>query len=141
MITTLTSCFSSHSTTIAEYILVKWNNNNYSDVILNVDESCLRSPVRSGFGGVIKNDPGCYLLGFLGFIQGSSDIIATELFAIYQGLIMVRNMAINELICYFDSLHCINLIKCSNVKFYMLIQNIKKLLSQSNIIPCNTLRQ
>jgi hypothetical protein len=34
---------------------IKWNNRNHSCVILNVDVSCLSSPVRSGFGGIISN--------------------------------------------------------------------------------------
>ncbi|PNX56891.1 ribonuclease H [Trifolium pratense] len=82
MIATLTSCFTSRSTTTSEEIHVKWNNNNYSSVILNVDGSCLGSPVRASFGGVIRNDSGYYLSGFSGFIQGSSDILLAELFAI-----------------------------------------------------------
>ncbi|MCI31221.1 replication protein A1-like protein, partial [Trifolium medium] len=61
MIATLTSYFSSRSTTTSEEIHVKWSNSNYSGVILNVDESCLGSPVRAGFGGVIRNDSGFYL--------------------------------------------------------------------------------
>jgi hypothetical protein len=36
-VATLTSCFSSHSSTIAEDILVKWNNNNHFSVILNIE--------------------------------------------------------------------------------------------------------
>jgi hypothetical protein len=46
---------------------IKWNNNNYSCVILNVDVSCLSSPIRFGFDGIIKNTFDHYLAGFLRF--------------------------------------------------------------------------
>jgi hypothetical protein len=77
------SGFSSCSTTTSEEIHVKWNNSNHSSVILNVDGSCIGSPVRADFGGVIRNDSGYYLLGFPGFIQGSSNILLAHLFATY----------------------------------------------------------
>ncbi|MCI29329.1 RNA-directed DNA polymerase (Reverse transcriptase), partial [Trifolium medium] len=83
---------------------IRWNNNNYSCVILNVDGSCLGSSVRSGFGGVIRNTFGHYLAGFSCFIQGSSDILLAELYTIYKGLLLAKDMSIGELICYSDSL-------------------------------------
>ncbi|KAK2403585.1 hypothetical protein QL285_053005 [Trifolium repens] len=49
---------------------IKWNNNNYPCTILNVDDSCLGSPVRYEFDGIIRNTFGRYLAGFSGFIQG-----------------------------------------------------------------------
>ncbi|GAU11996.1 hypothetical protein TSUD_196200 [Trifolium subterraneum] len=119
MIATITSCFSSHSTTTLEEIHVKWNNNNFPGVILNVDGSYLESP-------------------------GSSDILLTELFAIYKGLTLAKNMVIDELVYYSDSLHCINLIKGPSIKYHVyavLIQDIKELMSQSNITLCHTLRE
>jgi hypothetical protein len=110
---------------------------NHSGVILNVDGSCLGSPVRASFGGIIKNDLGYYLSVFSSFIQGFSDILLAELFVIYQGLILVKNMAIDEFVC-------INLIKDSNIRYHdyvVLIQGIKELFSQSNITLCHTLRE
>ncbi|PNY07026.1 ribonuclease H, partial [Trifolium pratense] len=110
-------------------------------IILNVDGSCLGSPVRVGFGGIIRNDSGYYLSGF---IQGSLDILHAELLAIYQGLTLAKNMAIDELVCYSDFLHCINLIKGPNINYHVyavLIQDIKELISQSNTTICHTFRE
>ncbi|GAU50506.1 hypothetical protein TSUD_409810 [Trifolium subterraneum] len=124
--------------------VVKWNNNNFSGVILNVDGSCLGSPVRSGFGGIFRNDSGFYLSGFSGFIQGSSDIMLAELYAIYHGLSLAKDMEINEFVCYSDSLHCINLITGPTLKYHVhavLIQDIKELLSNINVSLCHTLRE
>jgi hypothetical protein len=53
-------------------------------------------------------------------------------------------MAIDQFAYYSDSLHCINLIKGSNIRYQVydvLIQDIKELLSQSNITLCHTLRE
>jgi hypothetical protein len=61
---------------------IKWNNNNHSCAILNVDDSCLGSPVRSDFGGIIRNTFGHYLVGVSGFIQGSCDIFLAKLYVI-----------------------------------------------------------
>jgi hypothetical protein len=53
-------------------------------------------------------------------------------------------MAIGELVCYSDSLHCINLIKGPISKFHVhavLTQDIKELLSHNNVTLCHTLRE
>jgi len=50
-------------------------------------------------------------------------------------------MAIADLVCYSDSLHCINLIKGPPMKFHayaMLIQDIKELIDQINVTICHT---
>jgi ribonuclease HI len=109
-----------------------------------VDGSCLGSPVRSGFGGIFRNTFGHYLVGFSGFIQGSSDILFAELYAIYKGLLLAKDMSVDELVCYYDSLHCVNLINGSQIKFHIyavLIQDIKELLSQINVSLYHTLRE
>jgi ribonuclease HI len=109
-----------------------------------VDGSCLGSPVRSGFDGIIRNTFGHYLAGFSCFIQGSSDILFAELYAIYKGLLLEKDMSVDELVCYSDSLHCVNLINGPQIKFHIyavLIQDIKELLSQTNVSLYHTLRE
>ncbi|GAU50021.1 hypothetical protein TSUD_186220 [Trifolium subterraneum] len=144
MVETFRNCFfsaASNRRLVDRYI--KWNHNNYSCNILNVDGSCLDSPVRSGYGGIIRNTYDHYLAGFSGFIQGSSDILLAELYAIYRGLLLAKEMSIDELVCYSDSLHCVNLIKDPLAKYHIhavLIQDIKELLSQTNVSLYHTLR-
>jgi ribonuclease HI len=124
--------------------LVKWNNNNHTCVILNVDGSCHGSPIRSGFRGILRNNDGFFLSGFSGFIPGSDDIMLAELSANYHGLITTQNLGFVELVCYSDSLVCINLINGSLEKYHIhvvLIQDIKELLHQSNVTVCHTLRE
>ncbi|GAU50615.1 hypothetical protein TSUD_290700 [Trifolium subterraneum] len=144
MVKTIRNCFSPASNEGPVERYIKWNHNNYSGIILNVDGSCLDSPVGSGFGGIIRNTFGHYLVGFSCFIQGSSDILLVELYAIYKGLLLAKDMSIDDLVCYSDSLHCVNLIKGPFVKYHIhavLIQDIKELLFQSNIYLYDTLRE
>lgn len=127
---------------MARYI--QWNNNNFEGNILNVDGSCNGTPSRAGFGGLFRNSSGYYLAGFSGYIPASSDILQAELTAIYQGLIMAKDMGIADLTCYSDSLVAINTIKeaSSNYHVYaVLIHEIKVLLVQTNVSLHHTLRE
>lgn len=114
MIGTLKACYPCNSNSTEEDNLVKWNNNNHSCVILNVDVSCLGSPTRAGYGGVLRNYASFYLSGFSGYIQNSANILFAELYAIYQGLLLAKNMGISDLFCYSNSLHWV----FSNAKHY-----------------------
>jgi ribonuclease HI len=70
--------------------------------------------------------------------------LLTELYAIYKGLLLAKDMNIDDLVCYSDSLHCVNLIKGPRVRYHIhdvLIQDIKELLSQTNISLYHTLRE
>jgi hypothetical protein len=100
-----------------------------------VDGSCLGFSVRSVFCGIIRNTFRHYLAGFSDFIPKTSDILLVELYDIYKGVLLAREISIDELICYSDSLHCVNL-KGPQVKYHthtVLIQDIKELLSQINV--------
>jgi len=81
------------------------------------------------FSGIICNNSGGYLPGFLGFIYNSKDILLAELSAIYRGLKLAINMGIDDLVCYSDSLLSINLISGVTSQFHIyvvLIQDIKE---------------
>jgi hypothetical protein len=109
-----------------------------------VDGSCLGSPVWSGCDDIIRNIFGHYNSDFSGFIQGSSDILLVDLYAIYKSLLLARDMNFSELVCYFDSLHRVNLIKGPQVRYHIhtvLIQDIKEPLSQTNVSLYHTLRE
>jgi len=67
-----------------------------------------------------------------------------ELYVIYHGLILAKDMEIDEIVCYFDSLYCFNLAKGPNVKHHIhvvLIQDIKKLFSHDNVTVCHILKK
>jgi hypothetical protein len=98
-----------------------------------VDDSCFDSFIRSGFGGIIRNTFGHYLVGFWGFIQGLSDMLLAELYDIYKGLLLAKDMNIDELIYYSDYLHCVKFIKGPQAIYSIhaiLVQDISELLPQ-----------
>jgi hypothetical protein len=64
MVESLKSSYPLSSNSTMEDRFVKWNQNNHSGVILNVDGSCLGSPTRTGYGGILRNVAGFYLSGF-----------------------------------------------------------------------------
>jgi ribonuclease HI len=67
-----------------------------------------------------------------------------ELYVIYQGLTLAKDLAVEELVCYSDSLLYINLIKGPIVKYHVhavLIQDIKEFISQRNVTLCHTFRE
>jgi len=123
---------------------IRWNNNNFDSNILNVDESCLGTPVRAGFGGLMRNSAGFCITGFSGFIPSSSDILHAVLSAIYYGLKMAKDLGLVPVACYSDSILAVNSIKETPSKFHVyavLIHEIQELLSQENMSLHHTLRE
>jgi len=144
MIETFKNCFSVNHNGANEERFTKWNDNNHSCVILNVDGSCLGSPPRAGYGGLLQNNAGYYLSEFSGYIHNSTVILYAELFAIYQGLLLAKENNVADLVCYSDSMHCINSIKGPTMKFHIyavLVQDIKELFDHMNVTTCHTLRE
>ena len=142
MVDTLKASYPSLPNGNMEDRFVKRNHDNHSDVILNVDGSCLGSRIRAGYGGILRNDSGFFLSRFSGYIHNSSDILYAELYAIYQGLLLAKDKGIVDLMCYFDSLLCINIITEPILKFHVyavLIQDIKELMEQINATISYTL--
>jgi len=69
---------------------IKWNYNNHSCAILNVDGSCHGSPARTEFRGILRNS-GHFLFAFSGFIIGLSYIMLVELYVIFPMMIMSKD--------------------------------------------------
>ena len=112
--------------------------------ILNVDGSCIGTPPRTGYGGVLRNSAGFFISGFSGFIPNSTDILLAELTAIHQGLKLVMVLNANDIMCYSDSLLAVNFIANETPRYHIyavLIQNIKDLLNDRNISLHHTLRE
>jgi ribonuclease HI len=66
------------------------------------------------------------------------------MYAIYKGLLLAKDMRIDEVVCYSDSLYCINLIKGPQVKYHIyavLIKDLKKPLSQNNVFSLSHIRK
>jgi ribonuclease HI len=114
---------------------VRWNSNNANCVVLNVDGSCLGSPIRAGYGGILRNPAGFFIEGFSGYIGTTTDILFAELTAIHKGLLIAIEKGIEVLICYTDSLLSVKLLSNSTSRFHayaVLIQDIQDLLASKN---------
>ncbi|PNY14401.1 ribonuclease H [Trifolium pratense] len=143
MVDNLNSCFPTLMDE-ANIRTTKWNCLDFTGFVLNTDGSCSGTPIRCGFGCIIRNSDGRFISGASGHITGSSDILLAELSGIYQGLKLASSLGVTDLICYTDSLLSCNLIQgpCSSYHIYgVLIQNIKDHLRQYNIHICHTLRE
>jgi ribonuclease HI len=124
--------------------IIRWNNNNGTGTILNVDGSCCGDPVRAGFGGVLRINSGTYITGFSGYISHSQDILFAELTALYQGLKLAVSFNFGEVTCYSDSILTVNLIKEELNHFHVyavLIQNIKDIMRSRPFSLFHSLRE
>jgi hypothetical protein len=97
IVKTSKNCFSHVSNDKLVDTYIKWNNNNHSCAIVNVDVSCLGSFIRSGFDGIIKNTFTHYFAGFSDLIQGPYDILLNELYVIYNGLLLAKNIFMDNI--------------------------------------------
>jgi len=111
MVATINNCIIINPSSAEKDKFIKWNHNNHSNVILNVDGICLGLPTRADFDGLLRNYVWFYLSRFSGFIQNSTNILQAELLVIYHGLSQAKEMAIADIVCYSNSQHCINIIK------------------------------
>jgi ribonuclease HI len=124
--------------------LVRWNSSNFNGMVLNVDGSCLGTPIRTGFGGIIRNSAGFFIKGFSGHLASSSDILFAELTAIHRGFLLAIDSGIEEMICYSDSMLSIHLLTKHAPTYHayaVLIQDIKDLLSTRNFSIQHCLRE
>ncbi|XP_024642167.1 uncharacterized protein [Medicago truncatula] len=123
---------------------IRWNNNNFQCIILNVDGSCSGDPIRTGYGGVIRNNTGGFISAFSGDINHSQDILFAELSALYHDITLAIGLNYDEVACYSNSLLTVNLVKEELNQFHVyavLIQNIKDLLNPRNYSLHHSLRE
>ncbi|XP_024634472.1 uncharacterized protein [Medicago truncatula] len=106
--------------------------------------SCLGTPIRASYGGLIRNSAWLFLKGFFGFIQASTCILQAELTAILEGLRLALNMGIEELVCFSDSQLSVNLFSGDVSKYHVyavIIQDIKDIIASHNFRIFHTLRE
>jgi len=93
----------------------------------------------------LRNNDGRFISAFFGFIPSLSDILLVEHTVIYHGLVVSKDLRVDKLVCYSDSLVCINLLNGHVEKFdiyAILIQNIQDMsILDNNITVCHTLRK
>lgn len=113
--------------------LVSWVPPEEDEVAVNCDGSSLGNPVRSGFGGCIRDSHGSWIHGFLGFGQQNS-VLHMELMAIFKWLELVWTLGYRHVVCFSDSMLAINLVRDPPSQYHVfavLIAHICQLLKRS----------
>lgn len=90
--------------------LVVWKHPTEEFVKLNVDGSSLGNPGHLGFGGIIRNFDGAWMMGFSGYC-GFTTNISAELFAIAHGLACAWDGGHRKVICESDSLMALTMVE------------------------------
>lgn len=123
---------------------VKWQPPTGNSVKLNVDGSSIGNPGRSGYGGLLRNTHGEWLLGFSGSCGLTTNITA-ELFAIAAGLNLAWQYGYRHVVCESDSMLALDLVKKGVDMFHphaTMLTNINKVISREwNVALIHTLRE
>ncbi|KAF7826059.1 ribonuclease H [Senna tora] len=77
---------------------------------INTDGSVVGEQGMAGCGGIIRNDQGNWISGFLSFI-GSCSVLDAELWGIYRGLVLVKKKGLQRVMVECDSKEAIGLIE------------------------------
>lgn len=106
-----------HSSLSRPTRMVQWRPPDDGAVKLNVDGSSFGNPGRSGYGGVLRNWLGEWLLGFSRSCGFTTNLTA-ELFAIACGLKVAWFAGYKKIVCESDSQLALSLIKEGVSRFH-----------------------
>ncbi|XP_057729031.1 uncharacterized protein LOC130944631 isoform X3 [Arachis stenosperma] len=100
---------------------------------LNVDGSFYEKQQKAGFGCLLRDDCGTWVVGISGFLENSSTLHA-ELAAVERGLLLAWDWGIRKLICHSDSMTVVSLVSNGGNhdrhQFAGLLANIQELLQR-----------
>ena len=110
---------------------VGWEKPPMGWVKLNTDGSAIGSTGRASGGGVIRNHEGQWLKGYARPL-GSSNSCMVELWALRDGLLLAKEMGLNNLIIEMDALSVVLLMNNNFVNLLMepLLTDYRNLLSE-----------
>ncbi|XP_045831415.1 uncharacterized protein LOC123922770 [Trifolium pratense] len=144
------SCDSVFSTTNTSPItsvnprLVAWSRPTEGTMCLNVDGSLLGTTNTAGYGGLLCNNNGDFILGFYGVATVQS-ILFAELMAVLHGLQICWENGFRRIICFSDSLQAVNLIRegvSAHHRFANEIFSIRQLVDKDwDVVLEHTLRE
>lgn len=113
-------------------------------MVLNVDGSAYGSLGRAGFGGLLRQGDGAWMLGFYGSLSAASSLLA-ELAVLFFGLQTMWDYGVRRLVCYSDSSMALKLVRSSvNPRHYYAawIGGVTKLLRRDWVVDLvHTLRE
>jgi ribonuclease HI len=148
ILATLKSCdaaFSSPNRTVNPVIprLVTWSRPAIGTMCLNVDGSLLGATDSAGYGGLLRNNNGEFILGFYG-AAATPSILFAELMAVLKGLQLCWENGYRRIVCCSDSLQTVNLIRDGvsvHHRFANKVFSIRQLIDKDwNVVVEHTLR-
>ena len=89
---------------------VRWKPPPDSYIKLNSDGSSFGNPSTAGFGGLLRNADGDWIVGFSGYC-GVVDNLCAELLALRRGLKLAWDYGYRQLICEIDCLEIVRLVR------------------------------
>jgi hypothetical protein len=101
---------------------VTWHPSRDVGFVLNVDGSCLGDSGRAGFGGLVREGDGSWIIGFSGFLGISNNTFA-QLMAIFHGLKIARERGCRRIHCYYDSQTTVDVISKDLNSFHCMRQS------------------
>ncbi|CAJ2666519.1 ribonuclease H [Trifolium pratense] len=113
-------------------MLVIWPRPYKHQVALDVDGSSYGNPGWAGYGGLIRDHEGYWILGFSGPVS-FADSIEVELLAIHNGLMLAWDIGYNDVSCRSDCKKALSLIQdpiFPTHKYVGIIVSIKELISR-----------
>ena len=98
---------------------------------LNTDGSAMRSPDRAGGGGLIRDHDGAWLKGFARGLGFTNSALA-EIWALRDGLLLAKEMGIQQLIVELDALSIVVLMnnETENLLMEPLLSDCRSLLKE-----------
>ncbi|KAL5097866.1 hypothetical protein RYX36_002193 [Vicia faba] len=111
-------------------MLVRWSPPFEHQVALNIDGSSYGNPGRAGYGGLIRDHNGSWIIGFSGPVS-FADSVEVELLAIQNGLTLAWNMGFRDVSCRSDCTKALSMIQDSvshTCKYLHIIKAIEELL-------------
>lgn len=112
--------------------LVSWPAPSLNQVALNVDGSSYGNPGRAGFGGLMRDHNGKWLIGFSGHVD-FADSLEVELLAILHGLRIAWDIGATDVSCRSDCTKALSLIQnpiSHTHRYAAIIWHIKELISR-----------
>ncbi|KAK1412937.1 hypothetical protein QVD17_34558 [Tagetes erecta] len=95
-------------------VVVQWNPPNPGWIKLNTDGSSRGNPGQSSYGGIIRNNHGGLICGYMGRL-GYCVSLASEIWGIMRGLRLIKEQNLNNVIIETDCQAAIMLITVRKV--------------------------
>ena len=110
-------------------MLVRWVPPSEGAIKLNVDGSSRGNPGRAGCGGLLRDENGNCIAGFVGYIGFAGSLLA-ELMAIRHGLLLAWQYGFRRVECESDCLKAVQIIHSNgrDFSFGSIVEEINQLM-------------